>query len=242
MTQGKSVIILVHGAMGCNQSWKYQVEGLSHKIEIVALNLPGHFESESPKNPTISTYIEFLNDFIEQLKVDNLILGGHSMGGAVVLLYYFKHPEKVRGLILIGTGARLRVLPIILELSQKNIPQLVEMTKNAAFHKNTIKKKSELIREVTQNMSKTPSNIAFNDWNICNEFDVMESLKNIKVPTLIICGDMDKLTPVKYSKYLHEHIPDSSLLIIKGAGHMVMLEQPEAINNAIDTFIDNLLI
>lgn len=224
--------------MGCNEAWKQQIQGLSPKARVVAIDLPGHYGTPCSERPTIETYVKFLDDVINDLKVEKVILGGHSMGGAVVLSYYLAHPKKVQGLILVGTGARLRVVPAILELAKNNDPNLINMMETVAFHKNTVKNQRELIEEVNRDMAKTAPDIGYADFSMCDKFDVMAQLGNIKVPTLIMCGDDDKLTPSKYSKYLNEHIPNSTLQVIANAGHMVMLEQGEVVNKAILEFLN----
>jgi len=240
MPETKRTIILVHGSMGCNQAWKQQIQGLSPKARVVAVDLPGHFGTTCSERPTIETYVRFLDNVINDLKVEKVILGGHSLGGAVVLSYYLAHPEKVQGLILVGTGARLRVMPAILDLTKKNDPGLIKMMETVAFHKNTIRNQRKLIEEVNRDMAKTLPGIGYSDFSMCNTFDVMNQLETIKAPTLIICGEDDKLTPVKYSTYLNEHISSSSLQVIGNAGHMVMLEQGTEVNKKILEFLNKI--
>jgi len=240
MSERKRTIIFVHGSMGCNQVWKYQIQGLSAKNKTIAIDLPGHFGTDCPEMPNMETYVTFLNEKIGDLQLNQVILGGHSMGGTIILSYYFQYPEKVQALILIGTGARLRVLPAILEMTKNNDPKLIQMMETVAFHKNTIRTQKHLIEEVNSNMMKTLPNIGYYDFSICNEFDVMSKLGEIEIPTLIICGDDDKLTPPKYSIYLNEHIPKSTLHIIENAGHMVMLEQVNAVNKVVKEFLSTL--
>ena len=240
MPEKKRIIVFVHGSMGCNQAWKQQIQGLSEKAKVIAVNLPGHYGTPCSELPTLETYVRFLDKVVNELKAEKVILGGHSMGGAVVLSYYLTYPKRVQGLILVGTGARLRVVPAILELAKKNDPNLIKMMETVAFHKNTIKNQRELIEEVNRDMAKTAPDIGYADFSLCDKFDVMAQLGNIKVPTLIMCGDDDKLTLAKYSKYLNEHIPKSTLQVIENAGHMVMLEQGEAVNKAILEFLNKM--
>ncbi|TFG05051.1 MAG: alpha/beta hydrolase [Promethearchaeota archaeon] len=240
MLPEKTVLIFVHGAMGSHNIWKKQVERLSSKVKILAVDLPGHEENQCTEIPNLNSYIAYLKETIEQNQVEKVILAGHSMGGGVVMLYYLQYPEKVAGLILVGTGARLKVMPIILELTKKDIPQVVKMMGTVAFHKKTKKYNPEIIEEVSKSMACISSTIGHQDFSICNNFDVMDKITAIKIPTLIICGDDDKLTPVKYSRYLNEHIPASKLHIVENAGHMVMVEQPTIVNEAIEEFLESL--
>jgi len=114
------------------------------------------------------------------------------------------------------------------------------MMETVAFHKNTIRNQRKLIKEVNRDMAKTLPGIGYSDFSMCNTFDVMNQLETIKAPTLIICGEDDKLTPVKYSTYLNEHISSSSLQVIGNAGHMVMLEQGTEVNKKILEFLNKI--
>ncbi|MHA1266475.1 MAG: alpha/beta fold hydrolase [Candidatus Helarchaeota archaeon] len=240
MRDEKWGLVLVHGSMGNQRTWKYQLEELGKIVKVLAIDLPGHGDNFSSDLPNMTIYVEFLHEEIQKHNIDKIILAGHSLGGAVVLSYYFQYPGKVKGLILIGTGARLRVLPIILELTKKDLPQVIKMMKDVAFHKETIQNNPQLIDEVSKEMSLTTPKIAHQDFSICNRFDVMTRIPEITVPTLIICGAADQLTPKKYSEYFHQHISQSNLCIIEKAGHMVMLEQPELVNKKIKEFIKGL--
>lgn len=76
-----------------------------------------------------------------------------------------------------------------------------------------------------------------NDFLCCDKFDIMDRVREIKLPALIICGESDVWTPVKYATYLGTNIGDSRLVIVPGAGHFVFAEKPEAVNKAIEDFL-----
>jgi pimeloyl-ACP methyl ester carboxylesterase len=90
---------------------------------------------------------------------------------------------------------------------------------------------------VAEEMRKIALEVLLGDFEACDKFDIVERVSGIKVPTLIICGEDDKLTPVKYSEYLKANIQHSKLEIVVGAGHMVMLEKPKEFNKILDEFI-----
>ena len=228
-------IIFVHGSGGTHEVWKKQMNNIAAKVVVV--NLPGHLEAHSAEMPDMETYVSAINKLLDNLKFDKVFLAGHSMGGAVALSYYLKHSDKVNGLILIGTGARLRVLPAILELSKTSLSEMIKFTGKIAYHKESVLKNSQLIEDHRKEILQNAPQIVHNDYMICNNFDIMDKLEEIKVPTLIICGDDDKMTPVKYSKYMHDHINSSEMHIVEKAGHMVMLEQADIVNKLINEFL-----
>jgi pimeloyl-ACP methyl ester carboxylesterase len=142
--------------------------------------------------------------------------------------------NELGGIILIGTGARLRVLPSILA-DAKNSPSEARTTlsKFALSPANEVTMTQSVLKE----QDTLSANILYRDLAACNIFDIMSRLYEISLPTLIICGAEDRLTPVKYSEYLHQRIPHSTLQIIPDAGHYVMREQPEQVNQAIEAWM-----
>jgi pimeloyl-ACP methyl ester carboxylesterase len=83
---------------------------------------------------------------------------------------------------------------------------------------------------------KCDAEVIYNDFYACDHFDLMGSIERLEVPTLILCGRDDRLTPPAYSEYLHRRIRGSSFVLVEDAGHMVMLEKPHAVNRALEDF------
>jgi pimeloyl-ACP methyl ester carboxylesterase len=141
-------------------------------------------------------------------------------------------PKLLQGIILVGTGARLRVAEDV----------LIRARKGASFAEYAYSSDTPVSvkREAEREFRLTSPEVRYHDFLACNNFDIMDQVHEIALPTLIICGQDDKLTPVKYSQFLHQKIPDSWLKTIPLAGHMVMWEQPEACNQAIQDFLNRL--
>jgi pimeloyl-ACP methyl ester carboxylesterase len=192
---------------------------------LYAVDLPGHGRSGGEARRSIIDYVEFLSGFLEATGLARTTLVGHSMGGAIAQRFALEHPSKVDRLILVGTGARLRVLPSILEGLLKDFESTVQMMLGYAYSENA----SEELAN--------PPHVLHGDFFACDEFDIMDRLGEIRCPTLLICGGQDQLTPPKYSQFLQERIADTRLTIIPGAGHMVMLEKPEEVNHAVEEFL-----
>jgi pimeloyl-ACP methyl ester carboxylesterase len=210
---------------------------LKIKYNIYALDLPSHTNSDDFQNLSLNLYTDVLKSFIDYLKVDKVILAGHSLGGAVVQDYYFKYPKDVFALILIGTGGRLRVNPTILTILKNDYQEYLKSLPAGAFYSKTPRK---IIEGCIDETSKTPPEVISCDFQICDEFDTLKKTNTITIPCLILCGNFDKLTPIKYSQFFHDKLEKSELKIIKKAGHMVMLERPKQVNKAIEKFINSL--
>jgi len=182
-------------------------------------------------------YLDALIGLIDHLRYQEVILCGHSLGGAIAQAYYFKYPKDLRALILVGTGARLRVSPAILEATQKDIKQYIDTIPVGAFFKKTSK---DIINQFVSDTSKLKPAVIYTDYKICDSFDTLENTSKINVPCLIICGNKDLLTPPKYSQFFKEKIKNSKLVIVKNAAHMVMLEKPTDVDKAIEEFVNSL--
>jgi pimeloyl-ACP methyl ester carboxylesterase len=156
------------------------------------------------------------------------------MGGAVAQTVALTHPERVTGLILVGTGARLRVVPRILDLFREDPPRGAGLVASLAYSPTT---EPGTVVEAEQALSETPAVVTVGDYLACDGFDVMARLGAIRVPTLVLVGRDDRLTPPKYAAFLASQIPNARLVEIAAAGHFPQLEQPRVVNAAIRDFL-----
>lgn len=159
---------------------------------------------------------------------------GHSMGGALVQLYAMKYPEKIAGLILVGTGAKLRVVQIIFDMLDNDFEGYLQMIAKFAFHHNT---PVEIIEASIEEVRKCPVHVIRRDFEFCDSFNIMDTVDRITHKTLLIAADSDNLTPPKYLEYLHDKIQQSTLVIIPDAGHSMMIEQFKRFNEIVAAWI-----
>jgi pimeloyl-ACP methyl ester carboxylesterase len=229
-------LVFLHGSADSAQIWRLQLEHFRKggNRDVFAIDLPGHDQRPDifPSEVTIQDYARAVRAIIEhELHADQPVIVGHSLGGAIALMMALEYSAELSGLVLVGTGARLRVLPTLLENArispQETRQQLVEMATAPA-------NRTRIVPAVMIEQATPGPTILYRDLMACHNFDVISRLQEISVPTLIVCGEEDRLTPVKYSKYLHQQITSSSLHIIPQAGHYVMREQPETFNQVIE--------
>lgn len=228
-------VILIHGAGGTHLHWPPEIRRMSGQ-PIFAIDLPGHGKSSGVGKQTISAYTQSVLDFMNAINLHAAIIIGHSMGSAIALTLTLEHPKRVRGLGLIGSGARLRVAPEILDNTSNpdTFSTAIQTINNIAFGPRA---DAHLKEMGIKRMAETRPTVLHGDFLACNTFTVMERLSHIQVPTMILCGTEDKLTPLRYSEYLRDHIPSAELHVIDGAGHMVMLEEPVYIADALAKFL-----
>ena len=232
-------IVFIHGSGDSARAWRLQLEKLSEHHRVFAIDLPGHGQRKDtlPQETTVLDYAKAVHEIIQQeLHLDRPIIAGHSLGGAIALMMALEYGNELSGLILIGTGARLRVLPASLEAARTSPQQArIFLIRAGVAPVNVETVPSTILSDQVE----PASYILYRDLAACNIFDCMPRLQDIHLPTLIICGTDDTATPVKYSQYLHDHIAGSTLRIIADAGHYVMREKPELVNAAITEWLEH---
>jgi pimeloyl-ACP methyl ester carboxylesterase len=206
-------------------------------VHALALELPGHGGSPGPAPSNISEYSQIVNSFIDAKGILSPIVVGHSMGGAIALTLGVENPERLGGLILVGTGARLRVDERILNGLHSNFEAAVDRIIGYAFSESS---SPALVEEGKRQLMKCRPEVVWGDFKACDEFDLMKEIPQIPLTALVICGKDDCLTPPKFAHYLAENIPSVHLHLVEGAGHMVMIEQPRRMGEAVLEFLQGL--
>ncbi|MEA1977019.1 MAG: alpha/beta hydrolase [Chloroflexota bacterium] len=235
---GSPPLVLIHGSGGSRLHWPPQLRRLPN-YHVFGLDLPGHGDSPGEGETTIVGYVEQVVDWLDEQGIERAVLAGHSMGGAIAMTTALENPDRVAGLVLVGTGGRLRVNGEILQASADPIrfEETVEVVITWAFSDQAPEK---LVSLAKMRMLETRPGIIHGDFVACNQFDICDELPEIRVPTLIISGEQDRLTPLKYAHHLDTEIPESTLVLIEGAGHMVMLERPLEVSGAVEQYLGSL--
>jgi pimeloyl-ACP methyl ester carboxylesterase len=224
-------LIFVHGAGGTGGVWHYQKERFP---DCDAVTLPGHPEG-GPRD-SVDGYREWLRDYISRRGYGAPVLAGQSMGGGIALSYALAHPGETAALILIGSGARLRVNPAFLKTLSDNIDKPPSWYRDLAI--TMYGAVEERVRQrVLDEACSLPVSLHLNDFLCCDRFDVMGRLPELGMPVLVICGEKDIMTPLKYSRFMVEKIPGARLAVIPDAGHMLFLEKPDEVNREIERFV-----
>ncbi len=215
-------VILIHGAGGHHLSWPPEVRRLPD-MRVLAVDLPGHGKSAGVGHHTIDDYATGILDFLEALKLNQAVLIGHSMGGAIAFQAAAQAPRTVIGLGLVGSASRLRVSPALLQLAADPLkePEAVHKVVEYSFAPATSTRLKELVE---QRMLQTRSSVLYGDFLACDAFEGDPS--RITVPTLILFGELDHMVSPSAGRALHEQIAGSRFELVPEGGHMVMLEKP----------------
>ena len=230
-------LVLVHGAGGCGAIWARQLAGLDDVARVIAVDLPGHGLTESRNSPSVEGYAAWIRAFLDAAGLNRVVLGGHSMGGAIAQTLALEQPERLDGLILVGTGARLRVLPRILDLLRGSPPEGRTLIASLAWSPAT---RAGAVVEAERALLETAPLVTLGDFLACDRFDVMDRIEGVRMPTLVVVGRDDRLTPPKYAAHLARTVSRARLVEIDAAGHFPQLEQPQAVNAAVRAFLASL--
>ena len=227
-------VVFLHGSGGTNILWQHQVEALSDKLNTIAINLPGHGNSDGKGMDRVEDYAKNVSTFIKSIDVSHPVICGLSIGGAIVLQLLIDEPENYRGGIIFNAGAKLKVMPLIFEMIEKDYQGFVTSMYTFGISQKTDPAK---LKSLADSMAVCPPDVTRSDFNACNTFDVMDQLNKINAPVLVLTASDDQLTPIKYGQFLAEHIKNATLSNIEDAGHLSPVERPEEVARTIHDFI-----
>lgn len=234
-TSREPTVIFVHGAGGAQEQWRFQLRHLGPRWNALAVDLPGHGASQGSGYRTIGEYREFTRDLLEALGIDRAVLVGHSMGGGIAQSFALAYPSRLAAMVLVGTGARLRVHPeIFAAIRCGGLAEAGQLISRWAYSRSAM---PATVAQGAEAFSRNRASVLEGDFLACDAFDVMPEIPAIRVPTLVLCGKDDRLTPMKYARFLRQRIPGAVLASVPEAGHMVMLEKPAEFNRRLAEFL-----
>ncbi|MGQ9500945.1 MAG: alpha/beta fold hydrolase [Anaerolineae bacterium] len=235
---GQHNLVLVHGAGGSHMHWPAELRRLSG-ANVYALDLPAHGRSGGHARTTLQAYADTVHLFVLALGLQRAAVLGHSMGGAIVQLLALRRPEWLERAIILGSAARLRVHPDILEYLnpqtgkdgfEKALDLICQRMYGPQASQQMLLRGRQLLRTVA------PS-VIYADYLACARFDLSDAVDSIVIPTLIICGSEDRMIPPEESCCLSQRIPNAQLVTIHGAGHMMIIEKPSEVAAAVGRFL-----
>lgn len=248
--KGQTPIIFVHGFPFDKSSWAPQMAFMKKTQRVIAYDIRGFGTTTlGMAKPSMRVFADDLVKFMDNMGIRKAIVCGLSMGGYILLNAVQRYPERFKGLILCDTQAIADT-----EEAEKKRYQTIQQIKTdglTIFTEGTIKNvfcadsranKKELVDTIKEIISKIHQETIIETLTaLAERADMTASLKDITIPTLIICGKEDSMTPPNQAEALHSAIKNSTLQIIENAGHLSNLEQPDAFNKHLAGFMATLM-
>lgn len=241
---GGQPLVFCHGFTTTGQFWREQLEPFSRTHRVVVLNLPGHGCSARPESRdyTIDAFADDVAQVFEKLALRDAVLVGLSMGGTIAQRFALKRPKSIVGLVLVGAtphglGPDVQVDNVLAAIDELGVEQASQRVIERSFGPRA---STQLVEFAKREVVQTPEFVAKRAIVSLNESDTRDDLKQIAVPTLVVCGKQDRITPPAQSQELAQGIPNACLVLLDDAGHFPMLEVPEAFNAELRRFLDAL--
>ena len=239
-------VVLLHGFPFNRSLWKPQLEALKSRYRVLAPDLRGHGESEVTNGTvTMEIMAQDVASLMDSLEIQSAALGGLSMGGYVALAFARLFPDRVKALVLADTRAeadseeakqKRKVLAD--QVLAEGMKPIVDSMLPKLVTPHTLANRPDVVAHVQEMMMSTPAEgAAAALLGMGVRRDQREFLSEIRVPTLVIVGREDPITPVADSELMKEKIPGSRLVIVDNAAHVSNLEQAEAFNAALIPFL-----
>ncbi len=249
----KLAVVLVHGAGGRDQDWPQawrsvddvtRAMGLtpaSHvgdldQYPIYSLDLPGHGQSTGSGCTSVEAYADAVEAFIEAIDLTRVVVVGHSMGAAITLQLATRQNQRIAGIVMIGSAAKLQVAPAILEGLQNDFEATVDAIVKYSWYKETgafFKEKGR------QRMLETGSEVVYGDYFACADFDLTDQLDKVNVPALLIASDKDRMVRLEQSKETAEAL-NATFVALEECGHFQHIEQTAKCAEALSGFFAKL--
>ena len=238
-------ILLIHGSGVSAGSWVNQLRGLLTAFRVAAIDLPGHGKSDPIPQASVEGYAETVAEFLEALGSGPVLVVGHSLGGAIAIALAAQRPHAVTGLVLLASCAKLpwadsswgRLLPYVPGPLWKTF--FISTAQKLLFAPGV---PGHVVSLGMQELRSCRAETILKDLQAAKAMDLTQQATGLDVPTLILCGSQDRLTPPALSADLKGLIPGSRLSLIEEAGHMLLLEVPTRVNEEVLNFAKSLMV
>ena len=260
--KGDNTIILIHGLGSYLRAWEKNIGELSKNNRVIAIDLPGYGKSsKEPHTGMMTFYAGIVNELVKELKLNKVVIGGHSMGGQIGMTTYLKYPQIVKGLVLAAPAGFERFTKgqkqwfrdvMTVDGVRLTTPEAIQNNLASNFFRQP--KDADFMVSERMEMRSADDFIPYcyavvQSVHGMVDNPVIDYLQDIKVPTLIFFGENDNLIPNRYlnpgrtveiAKYGASKINNSKLVMIPKTGHFLMFEKPEVFNKETIDFIKSL--
>jgi len=243
---GSSTVLFLHGFPFDKSMWHQQLEYFHASHRLIACDIRGFGKSKYEDKPiSIAQFADDLIEFMDKLEVESTTICGLSMGGFIALNAMKRFPTHFDALILCDTQCiadspekKAQRLDVIEKIKSNGSEQFRKDFVKSVFHENSLTNKTELVEQLGAVVDANSDEILMQGLlALAEREETCSSLKEIAVPTLILCGREDTITPLLQSEFMHKSIFESTLHVIEAAGHVSNLEQADDFNHQLLNFL-----
>jgi len=240
----KPTLLLLHGLSDDKNSFVTSVRELSQNYRIILPDLPGHGGNAQAglSDLSIAGQAAFINTLVTKLGIDNLVIGGNSMGGHTAVAFAANYPKKTRGLVLINATG--------MQLSNESVYRFFPDNVDVAFIENTIRlvfvTPPQFPKPIIQHFANELKprieflNALIKQVQEGKDFRLNEKAQAIEIPCLVIWGKEDQIVPIEYGNAYRQALPNASLVELENIGHSPQLEAPEQVQAELSAFMNSL--
>jgi 3-oxoadipate enol-lactonase len=246
--RGDAALVLWPSLLCDGAMFRHQVEPLSALGRVLVFDGPGHGKSEVPPSFTLEDNADALVDALDELRVERAIVVGLSWGGMIGMRLALRHASRVRALALLDTSAegehptravKYRLFVSIARRIGLPAPLLHRQIVPLFFTDATLRDRPELVERFTsavngfshEGMARAALAV------VVRRTDILARIGAIRAPALVVCGREDRAQELVHSERIAQRIPGARLVCVEGAGHLSVLEQPDAVNAALVPFV-----
>jgi 3-oxoadipate enol-lactonase len=244
--EGSIPIIFLHGYPFDKTMWQLQLDFLKSSYRVISCDIRGFGKStDEASSLSIDLFAEDLIQFMHKLSIDRAIVCGLSMGGFIALNAVKRFPERFAALVLCDTQCIADTIEVkekryktIDEIEADGAEKFTEGFIKSVFHKDSLANKTELVEQLSRVVFSNSEHIITQGLvALAERSETCSTLNEIDIPTLIICGRDDAVTPLAQSEFMNTAIKGSVLHVIDQAGHVSNLEQPDEFNQHLLGFL-----
>ncbi len=235
----KDTIVFLHGSGLSHIVWSLAEQFFSSKnYNVLSIDLPGHGNSDGPCLDSIEKIADWMEKVFDKLKLKNLILVGHSQGCLEILEYSSRYKERLKKLVFVGGSNKMPVHPDLIELAQSGHSDAVKLMMKWGYEGSKKFIGGNPVEKIIQS-PRDISEILAVDLNACNNYlNGSEAAKVIDLPSMLIFGELDKMVNLEAGKKFSNLIKNSTTHVIKGCGHMIMIEKAFEMREKILEFLN----
>ena len=235
----KDTIVFLHGSGLSHIVWSLAEQFFSSKnYNVLSIDLPGHGNSDGPCLDSIEKIADWMEKVFDKLKLKNLILVGHSQGCLEILEYSSRYKDRLKKLVFVGGSNKMPVHPDLIELAQSGHSDAVKLMMKWGYEGSKKFIGGNPVEKIIQS-PRDISEILAVDLNACNNYsNGSEAAKVIDLPSMLIFGELDKMVNLEAGKKFSNLIKNSTTHVIKGCGHMIMIEKAFEMREKILEFLN----